>query len=66
MSNFEMTIWNRWGEMVFETQDPQKGWNGLQGSDGQPAPAGIYVVKVNFIGPRGAPFEYQTFATLIR
>lgn len=66
ISKFEMTIWNRWGEMVFETQDPQKGWNGLQGSDGQPAPAGIYVVKVNFIGPRGAPFEYQTFATLIR
>ncbi len=65
-TNFRMTIWNRWGEMVFETTDPDIGWNGLKNNTGQPSPNGVYPVVVNFIGPRGEKFEYKGVATLIR
>jgi len=63
---FNMSIWNRWGEMVFETESPNEGWNGRKFNTGQDSPPGVYVVYVRFWGPRGEPFEIKGFATLIR
>lgn len=65
-TNFKMTLWNRWGEMIFETNDPEEGWNGKKFNNGADSPNGVYVVVVTFKGPRGEPFEFKTFATLIR
>ncbi len=64
--NFSMTIWNRWGEMIFETNNPNEGWNGKKFNTGQDAPNGVYVVYVRFNGPRGEPFEIKGFATVVR
>lgn len=63
---FNMSIWNRWGQQLFSTNDPTEGWNGRLYNSGQQAPGGVYVVRVSFRGPRGKQFEYKTFATLIR
>lgn len=64
--NYVMSIWNRWGQKVFESNDPERGWNGRSFNNGQDAPAGVYVVLVTFEGPRGKSFELKQFATLIR
>lgn len=64
--NFSMTIWNRWGEMIFETNNPDQGWNGRKFNTGAEAPNGVYVVYVRFFGPRGEPFEMKAFATVVR
>jgi hypothetical protein len=60
-----MSIWNRWGEMVFETADPTEGWDGRSIHTGGISPAGVYVYLVTFTGPRGESFEYKGFATLV-
>lgn len=65
-TNFQMSIWNRWGEMIFESNNPDEGWNGRKFNTGKESPNGVYVVVVTFRGPRGEPFEFKTFATLIR
>ena len=65
-TNFSMTIWNRWGEAIFETSDPFEGWNGRKYNTGQPAPNGVYAVLVTFNGPRGEPFEIKGIATVVR
>jgi gliding motility-associated-like protein len=65
VDDFRMTIWNRWGELVFETSDPSAAWNGRQRNTGGMSPAGVYVYLVKFTGPRGEPFEFKGFATLI-
>lgn len=64
--NFQFQIWNRWGEMVFQTDDPQVGWNGRKFNKGQEAPPGVYVTLVAFQGPRGDSHEYKGFVTLVR
>ncbi len=65
-TNFRMTIWNRWGEKVFETTNPNEDWNGRAQNTGGMSPAGVYVYLLSFTGPRGEPFEYKGYATLIR
>lgn len=66
VSDFQFRIWNRWGEPVFETDDPLESWNGQKHNVGQPAPNGVYLVVVTFKDPRGEPVEMKGYATLIR
>jgi gliding motility-associated-like protein len=63
---FNMSIWNRWGELIFETNDPQEGWNGNKFNTGKPSPNGVYVVLVQYIDPRGEQVKLQGTATLVR
>ncbi len=66
LRSFNMTIWNRWGEMIFETDDPDEGWNGLKNNSGKEAPNGIYLVMVSYTAPRGETYYLKAYATLIR
>jgi len=66
INNYSMTIWNRWGEQVFETGDPYDGWNGRKNGVGAVSPNGVYVYVANFTGPRGEPYNLKGFATLIK
>jgi gliding motility-associated-like protein len=65
-TNFRMTIWNRWGELVFESRDPDQGWNGRKLNVGADSPNGVYVVLVSYFEPRGDLIELKGYATLIR
>jgi gliding motility-associated-like protein len=47
ISNYNMTIYNRWGEVIFETQNPEQKWNG-KSKTGKAHDAGIYFVKVYY------------------
>ena len=53
MRGFRLAVWNRWGELLFETTDPAKAWNGKGKEDGQPAPKGVYHCQVEYITARG-------------
>lgn len=66
MKDFSMTIWNRWGELIFETDDPQAPWNGKKNNTGAMSPNGVYVCVVTYTGPRGQMIQLKGFATLIR
>lgn len=66
VTNYRMMIWNRWGELIFESQDSQEGWNGRKNNTGRMAQNGVYVCKVKFTGPRGKQHEVEGMATLIR
>ncbi len=65
-TDFEMTIWSRWGQLMFKTTDPDQGWNGKERNTGREAPNDVYVVRVNYLDPRGNPVELQGFATVVR
>jgi gliding motility-associated-like protein len=47
-NNFEMLIYDRWGELVFETRNVLKGWDGCYGINGRRAQDGTYIWKITF------------------
>jgi gliding motility-associated-like protein len=54
---FELTIYNRWGEIVFVTKDPSEGWNGkFNYTDCQD---GVYIWKLTLQPIQS--FENQSF-----
>jgi gliding motility-associated-like protein len=66
IKEYQLRIWNRWGEMVYESTEPNAGWNGRKYNDGAPAPPGVYVVMVRYREPRGEIVEAQSTVMLIR
>jgi len=66
ISQFEMNIYDRWGQKIFTSTDPAIGWNGRKNNTGNMMPAGVYICQVRFVGPRGKSFQFREFATLIR
>ena len=66
ISDFKMSIWGRWGEQVFETNDPLEGWNGRKDNVGDELPNGVYVYLVTYNDPRNKAQKLKGFATLIR
>jgi gliding motility-associated-like protein len=49
--NFEMLIFNRWGEIIFETKNAEKGWDGSYGLGGVKVQDGIYTWKITYKNP---------------
>lgn len=45
---FEMSIFDRWGKVIFQTKDEKEAWDGT--INGQPAEAGFYAVRVSLLG----------------
>lgn len=48
-STYHLTIFNRWGEIVFESFDPSRGWDGSFGADhNRQAKDGTYIWRITF------------------
>jgi gliding motility-associated-like protein len=45
--DYHLTIFNRWDEILFESYNPNIGWNGTY-IDGQNVPSGVYVWTIEF------------------
>jgi gliding motility-associated-like protein len=47
ISEFDFLIFNRWGEVIFKSDDTNIGWNGDH--SGKQCKSGLYVWKINYI-----------------
>lgn len=63
--DFNLKIWSRWGELVFESQNPDDSWTGRRSATGKLCPTGVYVYQLNIVGPRGEPIVLQGTVTLL-
>jgi gliding motility-associated-like protein len=65
---FEMKIFNRWGQLIFSTNDQDDHWDGLL--DGKTVPMGTYVWKVDYKfrieGPGSEPHTESGIVTVLR
>ncbi len=58
--SYNMVIFDRWGNAVFETSDLSKGWAGDNASDG------VYIYRIRLKDFESAPHEYAGAVSLIR
>jgi gliding motility-associated-like protein len=63
-NEYHLQVFNRWGELVFETQDPQEGWKGRH--RGEPVEAGVYVYRFEGVLENGEEVERKGNITLLR
>ena len=63
---FNMRIFNRWGAMIFETADMEKGWDGSY--KGEIVPDGIYCYVIRYSTPSSfdQQFKKEGYVLLLR
>lgn len=50
MRDYAFKVYNRWGQLVFDTNNPLQGWNGSDGTGDFFAPPGAYAYQVKYRG----------------
>ena len=48
--NYNLQVYNRWGEKVYETDQLEEGWNGISGGKYCPPDTYVWVIHVDFLG----------------
>ena len=66
LNEYNLQIFNRWGQRIFESDNPREGWNGMEDNVGKPSPQGVYAYKATYRGPRGERVVTDGHVTLIR
>lgn len=64
LNAFEMRVYNRWGEQVWISLDPEEGWDGHQRD--KSAPSGVYAVQLTLDFADGTHLETMRHVTLVR
>lgn len=62
-SNYLFQIYNRWGQLIFETTDPYEGWDGTY--NGSFVMQGTYIYKFQYLDVYGDSFNQQGTVTVI-
>ena len=64
IKNMTMEVWNRWGQQVFSSSDPTKGWDG--NFQGTPAQTGVYAYLVKYTTTGNEEKVIKGNVTLVR
>lgn len=62
-TEYEFMIYNRWGEQIFYTKDPNQAWDGKY--QFTLAPSGVYVYRIRFKLPNNSSFDERGAVLLI-
>lgn len=64
IQDYRLLIYNRWGQLVFKTDDVNFGWDGLH--QGEKAPINTYYYVCTYRSPNGSDVSLRGDVTLIR
>lgn len=62
--SYNLLIYNRWGEVVFNTQDRYLGWDGKD-ENGKAYEEGVYVYQLQFKDGFGKEYDYKGSVTML-
>ncbi len=64
--HFEMMIFDRWGNMIYKTDDATKGWDGKANGGQNVAQVDVYVWKLNTLDYFGKDHQYTGTVTIVK
>lgn len=64
--SFNLQVFNRWGELVFQTTSPTEGWNGLKNNTGNALPEGVYLSVLTYKNYVNKEFVIKNYVHLTR
>ena len=62
--DYELTIFNRWGEIIFVSRHPNKGWHGTYGD--KACPDGTYIWQIDVRNADGILEMHRGHVNLLR
>ena len=65
IKNYDIEIYNLWGELIFESSDENLGWNGTD-KNGNPSEIGTYHYHILFKDPKEKVTSLSGIIHLIR
>ncbi|MCO5260147.1 MAG: gliding motility-associated C-terminal domain-containing protein [Crocinitomicaceae bacterium] len=66
VENYRLTVFNRWGQVAFQTSDPYEGWNGLIHNTGKKCETGTYIYVIEMYNGYGEQIMTRGHVTLLR
>lgn len=66
ISEFEMRIYNRWGQLVYHSYDYQNGWDGRVALSNEPVQGGVYLYIIDLKNKYGKDFHYTGTVNVLR
>ncbi|MGB3947423.1 MAG: PKD domain-containing protein [Bacteroidia bacterium] len=66
INKFEMLIFDRWGNLVYKTDDLNKPWDGKVKNGAEPAQTDVYIYSINLSNFKNEIYKYKGTVTLIR
>ncbi len=66
IKQIDFRIYNRWGDLIFRTTDPNGKWDGIDQRTGKPVTEDAYVYIVTAIDYLGRKHQYQGTVTVMR
>jgi gliding motility-associated-like protein len=66
ITEFEMSIYNRWGQRMYYSRDVESGWDGRTQFGTDVVYNGMYLYKINAMDQKGNQIEREGLITLYR
>jgi hypothetical protein len=65
-ATIEVIVYNRWGQEVYRTTNPNDGWNGQINNNGEICPQDVYIYMIYATSFSGKQYKYSGSVTLLR
>ncbi|MGB3947424.1 MAG: PKD domain-containing protein, partial [Bacteroidia bacterium] len=66
INEFNMFIFDRWGNLIYQTDDLNKPWDGKVKNGAEPAQTDVYIYSINLTNFKGDKYKYKGTVTLVR
>lgn len=66
ISKYEFSILDRWGQLIFQTNDPTVGWDGVHQFSNEPVTSNTYVYVLKVVDGNNQEYFYRGHVTLLR
>jgi gliding motility-associated-like protein len=66
VAKYEISIFNRWGELQYTSFDMENGWDGTIRLSKKTAPGGVYIYKIRTVSKNGLVGNYEGTIVLLR